>query len=115
MKTHASIGGDILSGSHLEILKVAAVIASNHHEKWDGTGYPNGLSGTDIPIEGRITAIIDVFDALATKRSYKEPWPDDKIIEHFHQQRGRHFDPELCDIFLNIYEKCVSLRNSYPD
>lgn len=115
MKTHASIGGDILSGSHLDILKVAAVIASSHHEKWDGSGYPKGLSGLDIPIEGRITAIIDVFDALASKRSYKEPWTHAQIIEHFQQQHGIHFDPELCDVFLGIYEKCVALRNSYPD
>lgn len=115
MKTHASIGGDILSGSNLDILKVAAVIASSHHEKWDGSGYPKGLSGLDIPIEGRITAIIDVFDALASKRSYKEPWSHTQIVEHFQQQNGLHFDPELCDVFLGIYDKCVALRNSYPD
>lgn len=115
MKTHAAIGGDILSGSHLEILKIAAVIATNHHEKWDGSGYPNGLAGEQIPIEGRITAIIDVFDALASKRSYKEPWSNEQIIEHFHQQRGVHFDPNLCDVFLRIFDKCVALRNSYPD
>ncbi|WP_394145067.1 HD domain-containing phosphohydrolase [Vibrio atypicus] len=115
MKSHASIGGVILSGSHLEILQIAAVIASTHHEKWDGTGYPKQLKGEDIPIEGRITAIIDVFDALASKRSYKQPWSNEEIYQHIKDQRGIHFDPHLCDVFLRIFDKCVALRDSYPD
>ncbi|MGD8110343.1 HD domain-containing phosphohydrolase [Vibrio sp. TRT 17S01] len=115
MKTHAAVGAEILAGSNLEILRIAAIIASSHHEKWDGSGYPSGLTGEDIPIEGRITAIIDVFDALASKRCYKEPWAIDDIKQHFLEQKGQHFDPKLCDVFLSIFDECIELRDAYPD
>ncbi|EEX93663.1 HD domain-containing protein [Vibrio orientalis CIP 102891 = ATCC 33934] len=115
MQTHAEIGEEILSGSNLEILQIAAVIAGNHHEKWDGTGYPRQLNGENIPIEGRITAIVDVFDALASKRSYKEPWEPEAIKDYIRSQRGKHFDPEICDAFLSIFDKCLEIRNAYPD
>jgi response regulator RpfG family c-di-GMP phosphodiesterase len=104
MKTHTDIGRDILAHSDRKVLKTASIIAYEHHEKWDGTGYPNGKKGEDIHIYGRITAIADVFDALLHKRCYKEPWPIDKVIELFKEQRGKHFDPQLVDIFLDNIE-----------
>lgn len=115
MQTHAEIGEEILTGSNLEILQIAALIAGSHHEKWDGSGYPRGLKGEDIPIEGRITAIVDVFDALASKRCYKQPWEPQEIEQYIRSQRAKHFDPKVCDAFLSIFEDCLEIRNAYPD
>ena len=112
MKTHAKIGHDILAHSKKEVLKVASIIAYEHHEKWDGSGYPNGKIGDDIHIYGRITAVADVFDALLHKRCYKEPWSIDKVIELFKDQRGKHFEPKLVDILLDnidVFKKIVNL------
>ena len=93
MKTHSQIGYDMLSGSDIELFQVAAQIALNHHEKWDGSGYPQGLTGQAIPLEGRITALVDVFDALGSDRCYKRAWPLDKILALIQEEKGRHFIP----------------------
>ena len=101
MKTHATIGRDILGKSHRPVLKAASIIAYEHHEKYDGSGYPNSLKGEDIHIYGRITAIADVFDALLNKRCYKDAWDIEKVVQHFENQRDSHFDGKLVDILLN--------------
>lgn len=103
MKTHAQIGRDILAHSKKDVLKAASIIAYEHHEKWDGSGYPNALKGEEIHIYGRITALADVFDALLHKRCYKEPWSLDDTLDLIKEQRAKHFDPKLVDIlFENI-------------
>jgi len=99
MKTHTTIGATIIGEHDHRLLKVARTITLTHHERWDGTGYPNGLAGTDIPIEGRISALADVFDALLSVRPYKEPWPLDKTLELIRDERGKHFDPQVVDVF----------------
>lgn len=115
MMSHASVGAEILRGSNLEILNIAANIAGHHHEKWDGSGYPNKISAESIPIEARITALADVFDALASKRCYKDAWPSDKIFELFQQEAGKHFDPKLTEIFLENFDELQGIRGSFPD
>ncbi|MBD3824854.1 MAG: HD domain-containing protein [Epsilonproteobacteria bacterium] len=99
MKSHAKIGYEILGGSNREILKAAAIVAHEHHEKWDGSGYPRGLKGEEIHIYGRITAIADVFDALSQERVYKKAWKRDEIFDFLRSQRAKHFDPNLIDLF----------------
>ena len=105
----------MLKHSERPILKASAIIAFEHHEKWDGSGYPKGLGGTDIHIYGRITALADVFDALGSERIYKRAWKDQDIFELFRQERGRHFDPELVDIFFDKTEKFLRIRNVFHD
>jgi putative two-component system response regulator len=100
MIRHAKLGEAIPQSSRSPLTNLAASIALTHHEKWDGSGYPNGLSGTDIPIEGRITAIADVFDALRSTRPYKEAFSFDRSFDILLEGRGKHFDPELLDYFL---------------
>lgn len=112
MKTHAVMGYEILRTSKRDMLKAAAIVAHEHHEKWDGTGYPSNLSGENIHIFGRITAIADVFDALYHKRCYKEAWPLEEILKLFEEQKAKHFDPKLVElIFKNVarYVKIVEL------
>ena len=109
MKTHAHIGYDIFKSSDRSLLKAAALIAHDHHEKWDGSGYPNGKKGTEIHIFGRITAVSDVFDALFHHRCYKPAWPIERIVELFIEQKGIHFDPELVDIVLNDIDKYIKV------
>jgi putative two-component system response regulator len=82
---------------------VAEVVARTHHERWDGTGYPAGLRGEEIPLPGRIAAVCDVFDALTSKRSYKERWGAREALDEIVRQRGRHFDPRLVDLFLGLF------------
>lgn len=101
MKTHATIGRDILGNSHRPVLKAASIIAYEHHEKYDGTGYPNNVKGDDIHIYGRITAVADVFDALLNQRCYKEAWDIDKVVNHFKEQKDKHFDGKLVSILLD--------------
>lgn len=100
MKNHTQVGYAMLAHSRRDILKAAAIIAYQHHEKWDGSGYPEGLKGEDIHIFGRIVAVADVFDALISGRVYKDSWEVKDIVECFKNERGRHFDPRLVDIFL---------------
>ncbi|MEA3354744.1 MAG: DUF3369 domain-containing protein [Campylobacterota bacterium] len=111
IKSHVPIGQDILKNSKREILQIAEIVVSQHHEKYDGSGYPNGLKGDNIHIYGRITAIADVFDALSFKRVYKDAWEQDKILEFFNEQKGKHFDPELIDIFFENIDKIKVLYN----
>ncbi len=100
MKEHTVIGARMLSGANSELLKMAEVIALSHHEKWDGSGYPNGLAGQAIPRVARLVAICDVFDALTSERPYKKPWPVEEAISEIQRSRGVHFDPEVTDAFL---------------
>lgn len=102
MKTHTIIGGELLSGSDHKLLQQARIIALTHHEKWDGTGYPRGLKGKDIPLFGRILCLCDVFDALVSERPYKRPWPVKKTLEKIREGSGTHFDPELVEIFVGL-------------
>jgi len=113
MKDHTKIGYSMLVHSQRDILKAAAVIAYQHHEKWDGTGYPQGLKGNKIHIYARIAAMADVFDALSTKRTYKEAWPLEAIISNFKEMKGSHFDPELVDIFLANIDDFIEIQDRY--
>ena len=115
MKEHAKIGQDMLARVDKPMFAIAADIAGYHHEKWDGSGYPYGLKGEEIPLLGRITAIADVFDALHNKRCYKEAWPLDETVAYIRDARGRDFDPELVDLFLNNIEQIMSICENYPD
>lgn len=115
MRTHAEIGAKLLGGSKRPIFKLAAQIALSHHENWDGSGYPAGLATTQIPIEGRITALADVFDALGSRRCYKDAWPEDEIRRFIAAQRGRKFDPELTDLLFANWDRIVNLRRELPD
>jgi putative two-component system response regulator len=112
MKQHTVIGGKILGGSDSSILKTAETIALTHHEKWNGRGYPYELKGLDIPMSGRITAIADVFDALTSKRPYKEPFSVEKAFEIMAEDRGKSFDPELLDAFFSIKTEIADIRNT---
>jgi len=113
METHAQKGYEMLSVSSRPLLQAAAIIAYQHHEKWDGSGYPRGLIGENIHIYGRITAIADVFDALGSDRVYKKAWKDEKIFELFREERGKHFDPKLIDIFFDNIDQFLAVRDSY--
>lgn len=115
MKTHAEIGYNMLKNSNKKILQAAAIVAGEHHEKYDGTGYPKQLKANEIHIYGRITAIADVFDALASKRVYKKSWTTEEIIEYFKKESGKHFDPELVSLFLNNFKDFVSIREKFSD
>ena len=112
---HAEIGYRILSGSDAELLKVAAVIAYTHHERFDGTGYPRGLKGSAIPIEGRIASIADAFDALTTQRVYKPAFELGHAIELMLKHRGDHFDPELLDVFIASTDELTAIHEQYAD
>jgi putative two-component system response regulator len=102
METHTRIGASILTGSSAPLIRLAETIALTHHERWDGSGYPKGISGDEIPLAGRICAICDVFDALLSSRPYKQPWSLPDTLEEIRNQRGHHFDPALVDAFLAI-------------
>lgn len=115
MQSHASIGYGLLKNSKRVILKTAAIVAEQHHEKWDGTGYPNGLKGEDIHIYGRITAIADVFDALGSDRVYKKAWELDRILQLFEAEKGRHFDPQVVDAFMTQLPQILEVRDRYAD
>ena len=115
MKTHAEIGYNMLKNSNKKILQAAAIVAGEHHEKYDGTGYPKQLKANEIHIYGRITAMADVFDALASKRVYKKSWTTEEIIEYFKKESGKHFDPELVSLFLNNFKDFVSIREKFSD
>lgn len=115
MRTHAQIGYEILKGSKRKVLEVASIIANEHHEKYDGTGYPNGLQGENISLEGRISSIADVFDALSNKRCYKDPWPVEKVLEYFQQEKGKSFDPKLVDILVDNVDSFEKIMQKYQD
>ena len=105
VKEHSWIGRNLLAGSRFAVLRVAEKIALTHHERWDGSGYPAGLAGEDIPLVGRIVSVVDVYDALTHDRPYKMAWPVDKAVEEIVTQRGRQFDPDVVEAFLDVFER----------
>lgn len=115
MQTHVTIGADILDQHVSPVMKMAHTIALTHHEKWDGTGYPNRLKGAEIPFEGRITAICDVFDSLTSERPYKKAWPFEQALAFVQKNSGKHFDPELVAAFERILPDIADLRTRYAD
>lgn len=115
MKTHSELGHKMLADSEKPILQAGAIIALEHHEKWDGSGYPYGKKGEDIHIYGRITAVADVYDALASKRCYKDAWPLDKVYDFIQGQSGQHFQPELVDAFRNNIDKIENIMTAFED
>lgn len=115
MRTHAEIGAQILEGSQGELLQMAARIARCHHEKWNGGGYPDGLAGEAIPLEARIVAIADVFDALTSVRPYKNAWPFEAAMQLIREESGQHFDPVLVEHFLSLSEKIKDIQKRWAD
>lgn len=115
MQNHASLGYEMLKCSERKILKAAAIVANEHHEKWNGKGYPNKTAKEDIHIFGRIVSIADVFDALACDRCYKKAWELDRIVNLFKEERGIHFDPKLIDVFFENLEKFKEIKEAYKD
>jgi putative two-component system response regulator len=113
MKQHAKIGAKILANSSSPLLQLAYILAMEHHEKWDGSGYPNGLKGEEISIEGRIVAIADVFDALTSKRPYKQAWSVDEAISHMREHAGKHFDPQLIALFEGQLDAVLAVYSAY--
>ncbi|WP_282189067.1 PAS domain S-box protein [Azospirillum sp. SYSU D00513] len=113
MEEHVGIGWRILRGSDVPLLELAAEVALTHHEKWDGTGYPAGLKGEAIPLSGRVVAVTDVFDALLSRRPYKEPWSLERVLNHLRAEAGRHFDPRLVSAFLDDIPGMVQLHARY--
>ena len=115
IKDHTLIGYEILKGSDREIMQTAATVALQHHERWDGTGYPYGLKGEEIDIVGRITMLADVFDALGCKRVYKQAWLVSDILNFLEEQRGKMFDPQLVDLFMDNLDDFLAIRERFPD
>lgn len=115
MQTHAQIGADILAKSEREVLQLGSIIAGQHHEHWNGAGYPNGLQGEHIHIAGRITALADVYDALGNRRCYKEAWPEADIIALLTKQSGLQFDPQLVQLLLDHLDEVKAICAAYPD
>ncbi len=115
MKTHTTIGHQLLNMDDSSLMCMASEIALTHHEKWDGSGYPNGLSGSEIPDAGRIAALADVFDALTSERPYKKAWSVEKAKEFIWQQRGKHFDPELVGIFMDNFSEVMKIKSRFDD
>ena len=115
MQLHSRIGYEILNTSKAPVFQLAAEIALNHHEKWDGSGYPNGLAQEDIPASARIVAIADVFDALSMRRSYKEPWDLDRILVALHDMAGTHLDKLYVDTFLNILPQILEIQTKWEN
>lgn len=113
MRTHPRIGHEILSMGHGSVFTMAADIALGHHERWDGTGYPRGLAGTDISEAARIVAVADVFDALSVKRPYKDPWPHDKVVQTLRESAGSHLDPTLTGVFLDIMPEILDIQSQW--
>lgn len=115
MKTHAQIGFDILSEGDSDLMAMASEIAISHHEKWNGSGYPKGLAGEDIPIVGRITALADVFDALTSVRPYKKAWTIENSVNLIKEESGKHFDPNLVNLFIENLPEIVSIKETYAE
>lgn len=115
IRQHPAIGAEILGRYDSELMYMARCVALTHHEKWDGSGYPNRLKEEDIPLEGRIVAIVDVFDALTTVRPYKEAWPLEKTIDYLEVERARHFDPRLVDLFIKIIPEILEIKEKYSE
>jgi response regulator RpfG family c-di-GMP phosphodiesterase len=115
MKQHPAVGASILDGSQRPILKAAAVIAHQHHEKYDGTGYPQGLKGEDIHLYARIVAVADVFDALMHKRVYKDAWPVERVIDYLREVAGKHLDPRFVELLIENVDEALAITARLPD
>ncbi|SBS32145.1 Cyclic di-GMP phosphodiesterase response regulator RpfG [Marinomonas aquimarina] len=115
MKAHAQIGADILSNPQSQLVALAHSIAITHHEKWDGSGYPKGLKGEEIPLEGRIAAVADVFDALTSERPYKAAWSVEEAVHLLEEEAGKHFDPELVRLFKQELPKIIDFKNQFAE
>ena len=115
MKRHTTMGATILKGSTVPFIQMGARIAIGHHEKWDGSGYPKGLRGEAINLEARITALVDVYDAVTNRRHYKEPWPEDRVVALIQKGNGTHFDPQLVDLFLTNLDTFRAILLANPD
>ncbi|MBU1351706.1 MAG: two-component system response regulator [Gammaproteobacteria bacterium] len=115
MRRHPEIGAEIIGEHPAGVLQLAREIALTHHEKWNGTGYPRGLAGDAIPLSARIVAIADVFDALTTRRPYKEPWPVQDALDHIAAQSGQHFDPDLVVLFAPLLPQLLDIRARWAD
>ena len=113
MQSHAQLGYDMIKHSQRDILKACAVIAKEHHERWDGRGYPNGLEGEQIHIYARVVALADVFDALSNQRSYKKAWPQEEILAYFKEQSGAAFDPDIVAVFLKHFDEFTAVQEEY--
>ncbi len=114
VKTHTEIGYSMLKHSKRDILRAAGIIAFQHHEKWDGSGYPQGLKCEAIHVYGRVVALVDVFDALISYRVYKEPWELERAVDWISSQRGRHFDPDVVQVFLAHIADFATIREQFP-
>jgi putative two-component system response regulator len=115
MRTHPQLGADILDKSNSQLIRLAHTVALYHHEKWDGSGYPFGLKGEEIPIEARIVAVADVFDALLSKRPYKEAWPVEKAVEEIKSQVNRHFDPQVVAAMLSCLPALIAINAKWRE
>jgi PAS domain S-box-containing protein len=115
IKTHTTIGYDILKKSNHKIMKMAGIIALSHHERWDGTGYPNGTMGQQINVFSRIVSVADVFDAISHRRCYKEAWPLDQVKEYLFEQKGQMFDPRIIDLFFENWQEILDIRSEHSD
>lgn len=115
MKRHTTMGATILKGSTVPFIQMGARIAIGHHEKWDGSGYPKGLKGEAIPLESRITALVDVYDAVSNRRHYKEPWPEDQVIALIQRGSDTHFDPHLVCVFMAHLDRFRAILQANPD
>lgn len=115
MQTHAELGHRLLSHPEFPVMQAAAEVAHSHHERWDGTGYPSGLAGEAIPVSGRIVALVDVFDALLSRRAYKQPWPLPQVVDELRRLRGTHFDPRMVDVLLADIDHFHGIFLSLPD
>ncbi|MCH8498158.1 MAG: two-component system response regulator [Marinobacter sp.] len=115
MQTHAAIGAEIIGEDGSTLLRLARSIALNHHEKWNGTGYPAGLKGEAIPLEARIVALADVFDALTTERPYKKAWTVEDAVALIQRERGQHFDPAVVDVFLECLPELLVIRDQWQE
>lgn len=115
MRTHPKIGYDILSRSDAPVFQLAAEVSLRHHEKWDGSGYPDGLRGDAIPQSARIVALADVFDALSMSRPYKPSWPIETIIAHLKAGAGSHFDPWLAQLFIELMPQLLAIQGQFHD
>ena len=115
IRKHPNQGADIIGNHHSLLLQTARTVALTHHEKFDGTGYPNGIKGYDIPLSGRIVALADVFDALTSKRPYKEAWSVERAVEYLIEQKGKHFDGDLVDTFLQHMDEIKAIMTQFQD
>lgn len=115
IKRHTVIGAEIIGDHTSDIIVMARIVALRHHERWDGSGYPGGQKGAEIPIGARIVALADVFDALLSVRPYKAAWTLDDALKHIFSQRAQHFDPDVVDAFIQVLPDCLRVRETYRD